>query len=559
MRLSRIEIENFKGIAAKQVIDLAPITLLFGANSAGKSTILQALHYLREVLSRANPDPDQTLAGGLIDLGGFANLIHAHDLNRTMTVKIVIDGVDGFGTDHLPLNGGGSVSAPEFEQLPIRYLLGENTDVKDYAVVQTIGVSVSVAWSELNAQPYVSSISVELDDEDVATISSPPQSGRATLSDINFEHKLFHRIVEHDEPDEQDEGLSKFPLADEVAELSRQMADSDAVPESSYRVAVKTISGALPDLNSTLTSDIRDPDVSKVEFERTSPRVRGLENLLDELVVGPMRVARDYLNETTYIGPLREIPPRGFQPKLSPDEARWAQGLAAWDLLFTDRKGELLKRVNLWLSGKDKLGTNYEILRTERREIPATSRMHHLFARGITEDDLPELQDAYSDLNATNEIVLRDFAQNITVSPIDVGVGISQMIPVVVACLKNGSGVVMVEQPELHIHPAIQVGLGDLFLAAISLDQTSISGTKTLLIETHSEHIMLRLLRRVRETSNDELPPGALGTSVNDIAVIYVENRDQTVEFFRMSVDQDGDFSDRWPRGFFTERAEELF
>ena len=559
MRLSRIEIENFKGIAAKQVIDLAPITLLFGANSAGKSTILQALHYLREVLSRANPDPDQTLAGGLIDLGGFANLIHAHDLNRTMTLKIVIDGVDGFGTDHLPLNGGGSVSAPEFEQLPIRYLLGENTDVKDYAVVQTIGVSVSVAWSELNAQPFVSSISVELDDKNVATISSPPQSGRATLSDINFEHELFHRIVEHDEPDEPDEGLSKFPLANEVAELSRQMADSDTVPESSYRVSVKTISGALPDLNFTLTSDLRDPDVTKVEFERASPRVRGLENLLDELVVGPMRVARDYLNDTTYIGPLREIPPRGFQPKLSPDEARWAQGLAAWDLLYSDRKGDLLKRVNFWLSGKDRLGTNYEILRTERRDIPATSRMHHLFARGITEDDLSELQEAYTDLNATNEIVLRDFAQNITVSPVDVGVGISQMIPVVVACLKNSPGVVMVEQPELHIHPAIQVGLGDLFLHAAGADQNSVSERKTLLIETHSEHIMLRLLRRVRETSNDQLPPGAMPAEAKDIAVIYVENSDQTVEFRRMNVDSDGDFSDRWPRGFFRERAKELF
>ena len=559
MRLSKIEIENFKGIAAKQVINLAPITLLFGANSAGKSTILQALHYLREVLSRANPDPDQTLAGGLIDLGGFANLIHAHDLNRTMTIKIVIDGVDGFGADHMPLNGGGSLTAPEFEQLPIRYLLGENTDVKDYAVVQTIGVSVSVAWSELNAQPYVSSISVELDHKDVATISSPPQSGRATLSDINFEHELFHRIVEQNDPVEQDEGLSKFPLADEVAELSRQMADSDAVPESSYRVSVKTISGALPDLDTTLTSDLRDPDVSKAEFERTSPRVRGLKNLLDELVVGPMRVARDYLNDTTYIGPLREIPPRGFQPKLSPDEARWAQGLAAWDLLYSDRKGDLLKRVNSWLSDKDRLRTNYEILRTERRDIPTTSRFNQLFARGITEDDLSELQEAYSDLAVTNEIVLRDLAQNISLSPVDVGVGISQMIPVVVACLKKNPGVVMVEQPELHIHPAIQVGLGDLFLSAAGTDQNSISDGKTLLIETHSEHIMLRLLRRVRESSNNELPPGAMRAEAKDIAVIYVENSDQTVEFKKMHVDSEGDFSDRWPRGFFTERAEELF
>lgn len=45
--LTSLEIENFKGIAARQRIEFAPLTLLFGANSAGKSTILQALVYLR--------------------------------------------------------------------------------------------------------------------------------------------------------------------------------------------------------------------------------------------------------------------------------------------------------------------------------------------------------------------------------------------------------------------------------------------------------------------------------------------------------------------------------
>src|SRR5437763_16296719 len=104
MRLSRIEIENFRGIGAVQVIDLKPITLLFGPNSAGKSTILQSLHYLREILERRNPDPDQTIAGGLIDLGGFATLVHGHDLNRTMKIKLVIDSVDRQRSDRLPLN-----------------------------------------------------------------------------------------------------------------------------------------------------------------------------------------------------------------------------------------------------------------------------------------------------------------------------------------------------------------------------------------------------------------------------------------------------------------------
>ncbi len=78
MRLTRMEIANFKGIGSRQGIELRPITLLFGPNSVGKSTILQALHYLREILERGNVDPDFTIAGGLLDLGGFATLVHNH-------------------------------------------------------------------------------------------------------------------------------------------------------------------------------------------------------------------------------------------------------------------------------------------------------------------------------------------------------------------------------------------------------------------------------------------------------------------------------------------------
>src|ERR1700730_15456103 len=106
MRLSRIEIENLKGIGARQVIDLKPITLLFGPNSVGKSTILQALHYLREILERENIDPDVTIAGGLIDLGGFATLVHNHELHRAIRLKVTMDLSEEQSGDGLPLNSG---------------------------------------------------------------------------------------------------------------------------------------------------------------------------------------------------------------------------------------------------------------------------------------------------------------------------------------------------------------------------------------------------------------------------------------------------------------------
>ena len=65
MRPTRLQLKNFKAIGAEaQSIELAPITLLFGPNSAGKSTVLQSLIYLREVLVHGNYDPDTTALGG---------------------------------------------------------------------------------------------------------------------------------------------------------------------------------------------------------------------------------------------------------------------------------------------------------------------------------------------------------------------------------------------------------------------------------------------------------------------------------------------------------------
>src|ERR1035438_6806904 len=140
MRLTNIEIANFKGVASQQPIALKPITLLFGPNSAGKSTILQALHYLREILERQNIDPDLTIAGGLIDLGGFATLVHNHELDRPVRIKVILDLSEEQGVEELPLNSGLSAGDSEFEELHLRYLLGESTEHKDYAIVQQVSL-----------------------------------------------------------------------------------------------------------------------------------------------------------------------------------------------------------------------------------------------------------------------------------------------------------------------------------------------------------------------------------------------------------------------------------
>ena len=101
MALKSVTIENFKCIGDAVTIPIRPITLLFGKNSSGKSTVIQALIYMNEVLkstevdSKLLPiglvdpkltggmlDPDRTGIGGdYIDLGSFYSLVHRHELD----------------------------------------------------------------------------------------------------------------------------------------------------------------------------------------------------------------------------------------------------------------------------------------------------------------------------------------------------------------------------------------------------------------------------------------------------------------------------------------------
>jgi len=148
---------------------------------------------------------------------------------------------------------------------------------------------------------------------------------------------------------------------------------------------------------------------------------------------------------------------------------------------------------------------------------------------------------------------LYDIERDIFLDIADVGVGVSQLIPVVVEALSSKSSFAAMEQPELHLHPAIQVVLGDLFI------ESAKERNKTFLVETHSEHLILRLLRRIQETSNDKLPRKILELFVDDMSIIYVEPIRNKTRIKRLRIDEQGEFMDRWPNGFFDERAEELF
>ena len=67
------------------------------------------------------------------------------------------------------------------------------------------------------------------------------------------------------------------------------------------------------------------------------------------------------------------------------------------------------------------------------------------------------------------------------------------------------------------------------------------------------------MLRRIRETSENELPPGTKPLLPEDLAIYFVEKDENGIVISSIHVDEEGDFIDHWPQGFFGERARELF
>src|SRR5437868_2838649 len=88
--LRSMQLENFKAFGERTVIPLAPITLIFGQNSSGKSSILQSLNLLKQ--TRESRDVEALLLprteNGFADLGSFQEMLFDHELKRTLSIRL---------------------------------------------------------------------------------------------------------------------------------------------------------------------------------------------------------------------------------------------------------------------------------------------------------------------------------------------------------------------------------------------------------------------------------------------------------------------------------------
>ena len=229
----------------------------------------------------------------------------------------------------------------------------------------------------------------------------------------------------------------------------------------------------------------------------------------------------------------------------------------------------VLSEINDWIGGKAFLDSGYQIKVGLKVCLPIDdflSRDHENFdvseKFAVTGDENSRLNKGWftvHQLDPNLEFLARIYLVDQSGRELkfsEVGTGFSQILPVLTHL--GISNNYLIRQPEVHLHPKLQSRVADCIVSSIAKDrEEKYSGN--IVVETHSEHIVLRLMRRIRDSYKDPLLHTSLTLYPSELALIYVKPGPDRSQIFLIRVDQTGDFVDGWPDGFFDERDDDLW
>lgn len=518
--LHALELENFKAFGERARIPFAPITLIFGENSAGKSTILQALNLLKQTLE--NPETEvlslQKSDNGIVDLGSFPELLFDHDLKRTLSIRveIVIDALD------VDYQWQPSMDIPVRPPMHINKELGielsfRRPSLEEEVVLEQIGIydgKSSKCIAKFESLGQSQNISMKFHDYS-HPLSPVTVAGCIWLTqEPEYWEPLFKYHKEHKET------ILQF-LKSRVQNL---LKDDSRRDPAFLNDSLDTLNDFIEFLSSGFDLETYISKMHKEEMncqigllgffpvlplgETTFGGISALN--ISGLIVG--EALKYALQKLFPMGPFRKPPERLYTFRGTSPQHVGYQGELLPDFLL--RHAQRVEETNEWLK---QLDIDYEL----------------------------EIQSAGTFSGDLFQVRLMDIRRKepVSVAWTDVGYGVSQLLPFIVQSLVSDKRIISIEQPEVHVHPRLQADLGDLLAAAIKEPRRN-----RFIIETHSEHLILRLQRLVRKK---EIAP-------DDVSVIYVSRGPEGAKAERLRLDEDGYFIDDWPGGFFSERLREL-
>ncbi len=453
--ITQISIENFKSWEASGPIRLAPLTIICGNNSSGKSSIPQFLLMLKQTVE--SYDRLRVLHLGdkdsLVDLGSWQDVVHRHEQQRVFKFSLQ------FQPD-VPLNFSDAVSNEKYGPFDL-----ETFDAAIGFDKRTMQLQLRHLQYNLSSLPLHSS-----------------HNGNRSID--------FKLLLESEE-----NSKNKYEIKSEKYTLKRSVGRNWTLPNPenffgfpNEAVANFQNTGFLPDLSLSI------------------------KNLFKSLY---------------YVGPLREHPERFYQfsGETPPDVG--PQGRLA---------------VNAMLAAAERSISRGKHKRAERFQV--------LIARWLKKMGLIEEFRVAPIAKGRKEyeVRIRVQAGASEVLITDVGFGISQVLPVIVQCFYvPANSTILFEQPEIHLHPSVQSHLADLLVEAIYARENGAPRNTQLIVESHSEHLIRRVQRRIAE---EELQP-------EDVAIYFVSQKKGVSKIEALQIDKYGNISN-WPENFFGDDFEDV-
>lgn len=612
MKLKRIHFENFQCVGDATTIDLAPLTLIYGANSAGKSAIADALELLAQLLSetaeldllkrwmKEGADTMKIGIGYEIENRGFDKFIKRAGLGKILNKDPT--GYLDFETDH------GYAAAYQLlesaEKKPRKP--GEKQELSKPVCPTEVDIVFCFQRNQFNKDIELKELSLAVDGFPLVSIKDEGRYTELNLAHPKNNYSKWRLAEVFDDIDgEIDSFVKEFKddghklLIERSTENVRfkylfdpfngyGLRDGFArdARGAGFDLHVRNIDYGLGDDYESSWDD-RSLQEEYLGAALSSTQLTCIDRLrwaFHGLVVLPSRLAGALAASMIRVGPLRAIPSvddltweegvhskwrNSFYRDSLIDEEwdldyrvmapldNWRDGKSAWKYLAFNKDSRAY--VNRMLSDQQGIGLNYEVSCQRFSLSPSPERIW----RNSPEDGggryIEEPEPVGSPEGALSAdklfitIHVRDTLRNIPLRVEDVGSGISQVVPVF-AALEKDQLVSFIEQPELHLHPRAQSKMGDVLLESV-LKRDRYEHHPVCMVETHSEHLALRVLRRLREAGQQE----KLKATEENVIFYYFKKTAGNTSVHRIQIDSNGRFVDSWPDGFFEDRLDDLF